>query len=129
MLLRGLLPALAPGAHIVLLAHAWQRRHGNLRVNVYDPGLMPGTGLARDMTPARRWIWSHVMPALRVLPGVTTPQASARHLAAFALGATHPDLRGGYVDLGRVTRSSPRRTTGRARTGCGPGSRTSPATR
>ncbi len=46
------------------------------------------------------------MPALRVLPGVTTPAASARHLAAFARGTTHPDLRGGYVELGRVTESS-----------------------
>jgi NAD(P)-dependent dehydrogenase (short-subunit alcohol dehydrogenase family) len=161
-LLRGLLPALAPGAHVVLLgsgthfgdrrsmglvapsrwedpldlaradvgddagsavagqrayatsklavvllAHAWQRRHPQLRVNVYDPGLMPGTGLARAMSPARQWAWNHVLPALRVLPGVTTPQASARRLAALALGDAHPELRGGYVDLGRETRSSP----------------------
>jgi NAD(P)-dependent dehydrogenase (short-subunit alcohol dehydrogenase family) len=93
---------------VVLLAHAWQRRHGDrLRINVYDPGLMPGTGLARDMAAGRRWIWHHVLPVLRVLPGVTSPAASARHLAAFALGAAHPGLAGGYVDLGRVTRSSP----------------------
>lgn len=161
-LLRGLLPALAPGAHVVLLgsgthhgdrrslglvapprwedprdlaragvgddagsgvagqrayatsklavvllAHAWQRRHPHLRVNVYDPGLMPGTGLARAMSPARQWAWHRVLPALRVLPGVTTPRASARHLAALALGEAHPGLRGGYVDLGRETRSTP----------------------
>ncbi|MCX6464595.1 MAG: short-chain dehydrogenase [Pseudonocardiales bacterium] len=92
---------------IVLLAHAWQRRHPELRVNVYDPGLMPGTGLARDMSAARRWAWRRVLPVLRVLPGVTTPAASARHLADFALGRVHADLRGGYVELGRVTRSSP----------------------
>lgn len=92
---------------VVLLAHAWQRRHPGLRVNVYDPGLMPGTGLARDMSPARQWAWRTVLPALRVLPGVTTPEASARHLADLALGRTHPDLRGGYVEIGRVTRSSP----------------------
>lgn len=163
VLLRGLLPALAPGAHVVLLgsgthwggwrsmglvapprwedptellrpdvgddadravagqrayatsklavvllAHAWQRREGHrLRVNVYDPGLMPGTGLARDMAPWRQWAWHNVIPALRVLPGVTTPSASARHLAAMTLGHTHTDLRGGYVSLGRVSRSSP----------------------
>lgn len=92
---------------VVLLAHAWQRRHPELRVNVYDPGLLPGTGLARDMSPARQWAWRTVLPALRVLPGVTTPAASARHLADLALGRTHAGLRGGYVDLGRVTRSSP----------------------
>ncbi|WDZ86228.1 SDR family NAD(P)-dependent oxidoreductase [Micromonospora cathayae] len=93
---------------VVLLAHAWQRHEGHrLRVNVYDPGLMPGTGLARAMAPWRQWVWRNVLPALRVLPGVTTPAASARHLAALALGRTHPDLRGGYASLGRVTRSSP----------------------
>ena len=160
-LLRGLLPALAPGAHVVLLgsgthygdrsmglvapprwedprdlartdvgddaatpvagqrayatsklavvllAHAWQRRHPELRVNVYDPGLMPGTGLARAMSPARQWMWRNVLPVLRVLPGVTTPRASARHLAALALGDAHRELRGGYVDIGREARSSP----------------------
>ncbi len=67
---------------------------------------MPGTGLARDMGPGRRWVWRHVLPVLRVLPGVTTPTNSARHLADLALGTAHPALRGGYVDIGRVARSS-----------------------
>jgi NAD(P)-dependent dehydrogenase (short-subunit alcohol dehydrogenase family) len=92
---------------VVLLAHAWQRRASERRVNVYDPGLMPGTGLARDMTPWRQWTWRNVMPVLTVLPGVATPARSARLLAGFALGESHPDLRGGYVSLSRATRSSP----------------------
>jgi len=93
---------------IVLLAHAWQRRYGDrLRVNVYDPGLMPGTGLARDLAAWRQWAWRNVLPVLRLLPGVTSPHATARHLAAFALDQTHRDLRGGYVETARVTRSSP----------------------
>jgi NAD(P)-dependent dehydrogenase (short-subunit alcohol dehydrogenase family) len=93
---------------VVLLAHAWQRRHGDrLRVNVYDPGLMPGTGLARDMSPWRQWAWKRVLPALRLLPVVTTPAASARHLAAFALGEVHRELRGGNVERHRIARTSP----------------------
>jgi NAD(P)-dependent dehydrogenase (short-subunit alcohol dehydrogenase family) len=92
---------------VVFLAHAWQRRLAPQRVNVYDPGLMPRTGLARDLGPWRQWAWRRIMPALRVLPGVTTPAASARHLAALALGTVHADLRGGYVELGRVISSSP----------------------
>jgi NAD(P)-dependent dehydrogenase (short-subunit alcohol dehydrogenase family) len=93
---------------VVLLAHAWQRRHGDrLRVNVYDPGLMPGTGLARDLAPWQQWVWHHLMPGMRILPGVTSAAVSARHLAALTLGHAHPTLRGGYVELGRVTRSSP----------------------
>jgi hypothetical protein len=68
---------------------------------------MPGTGLARDLAPWRQWAWRRIMPALRALPCVTTPAASARHLAALALGTVHADLRGGYVELGRVVSSSP----------------------
>jgi NAD(P)-dependent dehydrogenase (short-subunit alcohol dehydrogenase family) len=93
---------------VVLLAHAWQRRYGDrLRVNVYDPGLMPGTGLARNLAPWQQWAWRNIMPGMRVLPGVTSPAVSARHLAALTLGEAHPELRGGYVSIGRVTRSSP----------------------
>lgn len=93
---------------VVYLAHEWQRRHpGRVRVNVYDPGLMPGTGLARDHAGWEQWLWNHVMPVLAVLPGATTPRRSADHLAAFALGERDAGLAGGYVAQGKVTRSSP----------------------
>ena len=93
---------------VVHLAHAWQRRaRSGQRVNVYDPGLMPGTGLARDLRPHEQWVWRNVLPVLRVLPGVTSPDRSARHLAALVLRERHTDLRGGYVELGRARRSSP----------------------
>lgn len=92
-------------------AHEWDRRYGDgspaLRVNVYDPGLMPGTGLARRRTPVERLAWSWLLPALRVLPGVTTPRRSARALADLVLGRAHADLRAGYVVLGNVTDPSP----------------------
>jgi NAD(P)-dependent dehydrogenase (short-subunit alcohol dehydrogenase family) len=35
-----------------------------LSVNAYEPGLVPGSGLARDYPPALRWIWDNVGPAL-----------------------------------------------------------------
>ncbi|MGY1670970.1 SDR family NAD(P)-dependent oxidoreductase [Geodermatophilus sp. SYSU D00710] len=95
---------------VVYQAHEWDRRHGGaapaLRVNVYDPGLMPGTGLARRRTALERWAWSWLLPVLRVLPGVTTPRRSARALADLVLGRTHAGLRGGYVEIGAVTRPS-----------------------
>lgn len=82
LLLRRLLPALAPGAHVVLLGsgtHWGGRRSWGL------------------VAPPR---WED--PAdLAVARGV------ARHLAALALGETHGDLRGGYVEIAKVTRSSP----------------------
>ena len=93
---------------VVHLAHVWQRRaQSGQRVNVYDPGLMPGTGLARDLRPHEQWVWRTLMPGLRVLPGVTSPDRSSRHLAGLVLGERHAALRGGYVELGRARRSSP----------------------
>ncbi|SDQ67215.1 hypothetical protein [Quadrisphaera sp. DSM 44207] len=92
------------GVHLV---HAWAARvGGRMRVNAYDPGLMPGTGLARGQRGALLWTWNHLLPALTPLPGWTTPRRSAHHLTALAAGAAHPDLDGGYVELGRVGRSS-----------------------
>lgn len=91
---------------VVYQAHEWDRRHGNavpaLRVNVYDPGLMPGTGLARRRSGVERFAWAWLLPVLRVLPRVTTPRRSARALADLVLGRTHAGLRGGYVLIGEV---------------------------
>jgi NAD(P)-dependent dehydrogenase (short-subunit alcohol dehydrogenase family) len=92
-------------------AHEWDRRYGDgpsaLHVVVYDPGLMPGTGLARMFGPGRRFAWSFVLPLLRVLPGVTSPRRSAAHLADLVLGRRHARLRGAYVRLGTPTDPAP----------------------
>lgn len=88
------------------LCHELDRRSaGRWRCNVHDPGLMPGTGLARDMSALRRFAWHHVLPHLPV-PGTSTPQRSGVVLAEMALGLRFPELRGGYVDIDRVTRAS-----------------------
>jgi len=88
------------------LCHELDRRAaGRWRCNVYDPGLMPGTGLARDMSAFRRFVWHRVMPHLP-LPGMSTPARSGAVLAELALGRRFADLRAGYVDVDRVTRAS-----------------------
>jgi NAD(P)-dependent dehydrogenase (short-subunit alcohol dehydrogenase family) len=91
---------------VVYQAHEWDRRHGDavpaLRVNVYDPGLMPGTGLARRRSGVERFAWAWLLPVLRILPRVTTPRRSARALADLVLGRTHAGLRGGYVVIGEA---------------------------
>ena len=94
---------------LVTLAHEWADRlaASGRRLNVYDPGLVAGTGLGRDMRPHEYWAWRKVMPVMSVLPGATTPRRTARHLVALALGEDHPDLHDGYVEMGRVTHAEP----------------------
>jgi len=31
-------------------------------INAFDPGLMPGTGLAREAAARLCWLWNHVLP-------------------------------------------------------------------
>ncbi|MFC5791225.1 SDR family NAD(P)-dependent oxidoreductase [Agromyces tardus] len=90
---------------LVTLAHAWARRAAasGRRLNTYDPGLVPGTGLGRTLPGYMHWTWEHVMPAMAVLPRAATPRTSARHAIDLLLGDRHPTLHGGYVELGRPT--------------------------
>lgn len=92
---------------LVTLAHDWAHElaASGGRLNVYDPGLVAGTGLGRDLRPHEYWAWRRVMPLMSVLPGATTPSRTARHLVALALGEEHPDVHDGYIEIGRVTRA------------------------
>ncbi|WP_169053994.1 SDR family NAD(P)-dependent oxidoreductase [Agromyces sp. H66] len=95
---------------LVTLAHAWARRAeaSGHRLNTYDPGLVPGTGLVRDLPGYVRWTWEHVMPAMALLPGASTPRATARHAIDLVMGDRHADLHDGYVEIGKVTRPAGR---------------------
>jgi NAD(P)-dependent dehydrogenase (short-subunit alcohol dehydrogenase family) len=94
---------------LVTLSHEWANRLGRAdrRLNVYDPGLVAGTGLGRDMRPHEYWVWRRIMPAMSLLPGATTPARTARHLVSLALGDCHPRLHDGYVEMGRATHAEP----------------------
>lgn len=60
------------------------------RFVAFDPGLMPGTGLARDRSAPERFGWSYVMPLVgRAVPGVSSP---ARSGAALARLLSEPEL-------------------------------------
>ncbi|KAK3323971.1 hypothetical protein B0T19DRAFT_218734 [Cercophora scortea] len=70
------------------------RRHApsrHIAVNAFDPGLMPGTGLAREGTAAERFLWNRVMPRvvglmrLFMTDNIHTPRESAAALARLAL--------------------------------------------
>ncbi len=79
------------------------------RVNAFDPGLMPGTELARSYGAAARFAWQRLAPALvALLPNAHRVETSAERLAAFAVGGLFPSSRRAYISRGRVARSSAR---------------------
>ena len=91
----------------MLFTYELDRRldHG-VTVNAFDPGLMPGSGLARDYPPLQRLVWRYVLPALRVLPGVRSTRTSGRYLAALTNDARFDGVGGEYFDGLRPIRSS-----------------------
>lgn len=83
------------------------------RVNAFDPGLMPGTGLARDYGPVVRLLWRLlplVIPVLRLLvtENIHTAAQSGRALADLAAGGGGGGdaVSGRYFEGTREIRSS-----------------------
>jgi hypothetical protein len=67
---------------------------------------MPGTGLARDLPKFKQWAWNNIMPALKVLPGVTSTANSAERLARLTLGEEHGGISNAYIEIGKLTAAS-----------------------
>jgi NAD(P)-dependent dehydrogenase (short-subunit alcohol dehydrogenase family) len=89
------------------LVHELNRRWGSsVRANIYDPGLMPGTGLARDLPPMKQWAWNNIMPALKVLPGVSSTANSAERLARLVLAEEHGTAVNEYFEIGKLSKAS-----------------------
>lgn len=86
----------------------WRR----ITVNAFDPGLMPGTGLAREGTGIERWLWNSVLPhllgLLRVIfnPNVHSPAESAVALARLVGSSDVEGVTGKYFEGLREIRSS-----------------------
>jgi len=78
----------------------------SIRVNAFDPGMMPGTGLARTYAPVMRFAWHYILPALTLfMRNVNTPSKSGKRLAQLAAGS-EGSATGTYFSDGRETRSS-----------------------
>ncbi|MEM8837524.1 MAG: SDR family NAD(P)-dependent oxidoreductase [Pseudomonadota bacterium] len=77
----------------------------------YDPGLMPGTALARDRSAFEQFAWTRLMPALRhVMRGVSSAEQSGATLANLLLGQnTYPS--GSYVEFTGRTLTPWKQTT------------------
>jgi NAD(P)-dependent dehydrogenase (short-subunit alcohol dehydrogenase family) len=72
-----------------------------LAVLAWEPGLVPGSGLARDYPPALRFAWERVLPALTrplatVVPGISTPRKSGAALAHMLLAPELASASGQY---------------------------------
>jgi light-dependent protochlorophyllide reductase len=72
-----------------------------ITVNAWEPGLVPGSGLARDYHPALRAIWDYVGPPLAGVvstfyPGVSTMRKSGESLARMVTDPALADTTGRY---------------------------------
>lgn len=74
-----------------------------ITVNAFDPGLMPGTGLARDYAPPVRWVWENVLPRIpaltRLMLGAapTSVPVSGANLARLAVDPAWEGITGKYI--------------------------------
>jgi protochlorophyllide reductase len=73
----------------VVSARGFASEHGErARFFAFDPGLMPGTGLARAQPGWAQATWQHVLPRMvPFLPGASTPERSAAVLVQLLTGA------------------------------------------
>ena len=92
--------------HVYALARATSA--DSPRWFAFDPGLMPGTGLARGRSAVERWGWSTILPVLaRAIPGASTPRRSAATYARLLTGQLFPGDSGVHLDFsGKRTESS-----------------------
>ncbi|KAM0191805.1 hypothetical protein ACHAPC_002117 [Botrytis cinerea] len=94
----------------VLFAYAISRKltepapERHITVTAMDPGLMPGTGLAREANKFEQWLWNSVLPhmiwLLRLLatPNTNTPAESGTALARLATAADVEGTTGKYFE-------------------------------
>jgi NAD(P)-dependent dehydrogenase (short-subunit alcohol dehydrogenase family) len=81
--------------------------NGSITVNAFDPGLMPGTGLARDYGSLARFAWRFVLPALRpFVPNVNSAARSGRALANMVTDPRFERISGKYFQGSRDVPSS-----------------------
>ncbi|KAJ5166846.1 uncharacterized protein N7482_005627 [Penicillium canariense] len=104
----------------VLYSYALHRRfesinekHGrHWTVVAFDPGLMPGTGLARGAHWVLKFLWSRVLPniipflRLVLSPNVHRPQESGESLARLAVDSDVEGMSGVYFEGRKKIKSS-----------------------
>lgn len=93
----------------VMFTYAMARHFGENgpRFIALDPGMMPGTGLARDHSKAAQIAWKTVMPALaKLLNGASTPEQSGSLLADLLAREVFSEGTGLHIEYTRKEISS-----------------------
>jgi len=78
------------------------------RFIAFDPGMMPGTKLARDRSKIIQFAWNNLLPVLmKFSKGVSSPQKSGKILAELLLGLKSTDGSGLHIEFtNRPTKTS-----------------------
>ncbi len=99
-------------ANILFCHELASRLPAGVTVNAFDPGFMPGTGLAREWPAPLRFVSDHVLPRMipllrRMLsPNIHTPAESGAALAQLVLNPALEGTSGKYFEGTREIRSS-----------------------
>lgn len=84
------------------LARRLQQEKQNLEsppitVNVFNPGLMPGSGLAQDYKPLAKFVWNNILPIFcQFVPKINTMESSGEALARLVLDPELAKVTGKY---------------------------------
>lgn len=90
----------------IYLVHEYARRlPAGIDSVAYNPGFVPGTGLARNAGPISRFAMRRILPVMTLTPFATSRHAAGRYLADVVLGTTKAPT-GSYVDRTHAARSS-----------------------
>jgi NAD(P)-dependent dehydrogenase (short-subunit alcohol dehydrogenase family) len=93
----------------ILTVYELHKRLSNtfIRVNAFDPGMVPGTGLARTYPPLLRFIWRNIMPVLTLFQHNTnSPEVSGTNLANLGYNTEYYTVNGKYFEGKKMISSS-----------------------
>lgn len=91
---------------VIHLVHEFSRRlPAGVDIYSWNPGFVPGTGLARDANAVQRFAMKYVMPLMALTPLSVSAKTAGRHLAHVVLGDRLTDS-GAYINLDTPESSS-----------------------
>jgi len=78
-----------------------------ITVNVFNPGLMPGSGLASDYTPTAKFVWNNILPILcKFVPNVNTMEQAGKALTRLITDPELANTTGKYFSTWKMIESS-----------------------